>query len=146
MASLKDTSCMAAELAAASASFSIFRKGLLPSAKSSWLNFFKKEANVLDQMGCGLWCGDFSLYLSLQNRQCVQCTCSKDFTSWCRSWKFLCGDRCVLCSFSRAHESWLDPHSSECHPPWRSWNQEGDFGVCPLETFLSLLTKQHAAW
>lgn len=37
MASLKDTSCMAAELAAASASVSIFRKGLFPSARSPGL-------------------------------------------------------------------------------------------------------------
>lgn len=46
MASLKDTSCMAAELAAASASTSIFRKGLFLSAKSPRLND-KQEGNAL---------------------------------------------------------------------------------------------------
>lgn len=66
-----------------------------------------------------------------------------DLTNWCQSLGFLWGDCCALCSFSPAHERWLDHHSSAWHPPWQSWNQGGDFGVHPLETYLSLLTQQH---
>lgn len=121
-ASLKATSCMAAALAAVSASLNIFRKGLFPLAKSLWLNE-EREANVLNQPGCG-WAFSWTQVHPL---------------TWCWPLGLLCERCCILCSFSPAPESELHHR----HPLCWNWNQRGGLWVHPLEACLLLLTKQH---
>lgn len=98
MASLKATSCMAAALAAASASVNIFRKGLFPLAKSPWLNE-EREANALNQSGCGcFWACLCPQYVCV----CAQVHALQDLTNRCQFLGLLCADCCILCSFSPA--------------------------------------------